>query len=127
MLLVRDLYWLILESTNKDLLPITSKDIIAGYMVRHLLFYGFESYITELFEEKRARPISIKTEENRLNETLQPEGVVIENLPVGSNAFDPTGRFSMTTPSGCKVSFNRFSSVFILIGRARFSSKSSVM
>ena len=92
------------ESTNKDLLPITSKDIIAGYMVRHLLFYGFESYITELFEEKRVRPISIKTEENRLNETLQPEGVVIDNLPVGSNAIAVSKPF--TSDQATRIAIN---------------------
>ena len=92
------------ESTNKDLLPITSKDIIAGYMVRHLLFYGFESYITELFEEKRARPISIKTEENRLNETLQPEGVVIDNLPVGSYAIAVSKPF--TSDQATRIAIN---------------------
>ena len=31
------------ELTNEDLFPITPQDIVAGYMVRHLLFYGFES------------------------------------------------------------------------------------
>ncbi|MDP6189727.1 MAG: penicillin acylase family protein [Gammaproteobacteria bacterium] len=40
------------EQTNQSIFPITGKDVIAGYMLRHLLFYGFDGSITELFEEQ---------------------------------------------------------------------------
>ena len=37
------------EQSNQSIFPITGKDVIAGYMLRHLLFYGFDGSITELF------------------------------------------------------------------------------
>ena len=38
------------EETNQRLFPINGKDIVAGYMLRHLLFYGFDGPVIELFE-----------------------------------------------------------------------------
>ena len=46
----------------------------------------------------------MKTEENRLNETLQPEGVVIDNLPVGSNAIAVSKPF--TSDQATRIAIN---------------------
>ena len=40
-----------------DLLPVTGQDIVAGHMLRHLLFYGFEAQIKALSGEQRAHPV----------------------------------------------------------------------
>jgi len=55
-------------------LPVTGKDIIAGYMFRHILFYGFDGYLKEVMSSERQRPISTAG------------GVTLNGLPVGSNA-----------------------------------------
>ena len=82
------------EVTNEDLFPITPQDIVAGYMVRHLLFYGFESYVSELFEEEQVRPISESPTHKELSENLETNGVIIDNLPVGSNAIAVNAPFT---------------------------------
>jgi len=56
-------------------LPITGEDMIAGYMFRHLLFYGFGDVLQEVMSSERQRPIS------------NAGGVTLDKLPVGSNAF----------------------------------------
>jgi acyl-homoserine-lactone acylase len=56
-------------------LPITGQDMIAGYMFRHLLFYGFADVLQEVMSSERQRPISTAG------------GVTLNNLPVGSNAM----------------------------------------
>ena len=55
-------------------LPVTGKDIIAGYMFRHILFYGFDGILKEVMSSERQRPISTAN------------GVIYNDLPVGSNA-----------------------------------------
>ncbi|MDB4426853.1 acylase [Porticoccaceae bacterium] len=55
-------------------LPVTGKDIIAGYMFRHILFYGFDGVLKEVLSSERQQPISTAN------------GVVYNGLPVGSNA-----------------------------------------
>ena len=63
------------EQINGALLPISGKDIVAGFMLRHLLFYGFDAVIGELTGDVRQREIS------------QGDGVEFNGLPIGSNAF----------------------------------------
>lgn len=46
------------ERVNLDVLPVTSQDVIAAHMFRHLLFYGFEQPITALRAETRQFEIS---------------------------------------------------------------------
>ena len=46
------------EAKHPELLPITGKDIIAGHMLRHLLFYGFDGPVLELFGEERPNTVS---------------------------------------------------------------------
>jgi len=55
-------------------LPVTGKDIIAGYMFRHILFYGFDGVLKEVLSSERQQPISTAN------------GVIYNGLPVGSNA-----------------------------------------
>jgi acyl-homoserine-lactone acylase len=74
------------EETNQSLFPINGKDIVAGYMLRHLLFYGFDAPVIELFEEQRKHPISKRGETAAGTQGLS-HGVTIGGLPVGSNAM----------------------------------------
>ena len=46
------------EAKHPELLPITGKDIIAGHMLRHPLFYGFDGPVFELFGEERPNTVS---------------------------------------------------------------------
>ncbi len=55
-------------------LPVTGKDIVAGYMFRHILFYGFDGVLKEVLSSERQQPISTAN------------GVIYNGLPVGSNA-----------------------------------------
>ena len=74
------------QQSDARLFPIDGKDIVAGYMLRHLLFYGFDAPVIELFEEQRQHPISSKdTQSQQANR--QSHGVTIGGLPVGSNAI----------------------------------------
>ena len=63
------------DAVELDILPLTGKDVIAGHMLRHILFYGFESTITELLAEERARAVA------------KAGSVTINQQPVGSNAI----------------------------------------
>ena len=40
------------------LYPMTGKDIVAGFMVRAPLFFGFDGVVSELFADERQRPVS---------------------------------------------------------------------
>lgn len=46
------------EVKHPELLPITGKDIIAGHMLRHPLFYGFDGPVLELFGDERPNTVS---------------------------------------------------------------------
>ena len=74
------------EQTNESIFPITAKDMIAGYMLRHLLFYGFDGHVIELFESKRQRPVSNGPAGVSLAQATS-QGVMINGLPIGSNAI----------------------------------------
>jgi penicillin amidase/acyl-homoserine-lactone acylase len=78
------------EETNQSLFPINGKDIVAGYMLRHLLFYGFDAPVVELFDQQRKYPISRGGEGVAKAESEtdgRSHGVTIGGLPVGSNAM----------------------------------------
>lgn len=70
------------EDINPELLPVTGKDIVAGYMLRHLLFYGFDAVMRELTQDTRQRQVSGSS------------GVIMNGVPVGSNAFAIAPPFS---------------------------------
>ena len=63
------------EKITTDVLPVSGKDLVAGYMIQHLLFYGLDSTLQELNAPTRQREIS------------KSGGVHVGGLPVGSNAF----------------------------------------
>ncbi|MDG1799216.1 MAG: penicillin acylase family protein, partial [Luminiphilus sp.] len=46
------------EIKHPELLPVTGKDIVAGHMLRHPLFYGFEGPVLELFGDTRPNTVS---------------------------------------------------------------------
>ena len=46
------------EVKHSEMLPITGKDIIAGHMLRHPLFYGFDGPVLELFGDERPNTVS---------------------------------------------------------------------
>ena len=83
------------EQTNPSIFPITEKDVVAGYMLRHLLFYGFDASITELFEPQRQRPVSRGPADADEQARPMAEGVTIGNLPVGSNAIAVSAPFTI--------------------------------
>ena len=82
------------EQTNRNVFPISGKDIVAGYMLRHLLFYGFDSVLTEIYAEERQRSISLGPNTDVAAKGLQSHGVTYNNVPVGSNAFTVSPHFS---------------------------------
>ena len=63
------------ERFDSALLPVTAEDLVTRYMLRHLLFYGFDETIRELNGPERARDVS------------SGPGVAINGVPVGSNAI----------------------------------------
>ena len=64
-------------------------------MLRHLLFYGFDASITELFEPQRQRPVSRGPADADKQARPMAEGVTIGNLPVGSNAIAVSAPFTI--------------------------------
>ena len=74
------------EETDQRLFPINGKDIVAGYMLRHLLFYGFDGPVIELFEEQRKYPVS-NSGDAVADTEARSHGVTMGGLPVGSNAM----------------------------------------
>ncbi len=74
------------EQTDMRQFPINGKDIVAGYMLRHLLFYGFDGPVKELFEEQRKYPVS-RGSDSVASAASISHGVTIGGLPVGSNAM----------------------------------------
>ena len=86
------------EQTNRNIFPITGKDVVAGYMLRHLLFYGFDSVLTEILGEQRQHSISRGPKSAVAFKVTQPQGVTMNNVPVGSNAFSVSPTSVSTGP-----------------------------
>jgi penicillin amidase/acyl-homoserine-lactone acylase len=95
------------DAIDATVLPITGQDVVAGFMVRHLLFYGFQNTVQELLEDTRQRPISgvIRQTESKLPsleprveppEVLNqpPPDIMMMGVPIGSNAFAIAPRVS---------------------------------
>lgn len=81
------------EQSNRNIFPINGKDIVAGYMLRHLLFYGFDGVLTEIYAEERQRSIS-QGPNTEAAKGIQSHGVIFNDLPIGSNAFSVSPHFS---------------------------------
>lgn len=69
------------EQISSSFEPVTPEDIVAGHMLRHLLFFGFDGAVRELTADERAREISRYE-------------VAFNDLPVGSNAFAVAPNYS---------------------------------
>ena len=90
------------EAVDERVLPVTGKDVVAGFMLRHLMFYGFDGVVREVMGSERQRAVSDvirqvirricsypkksrcwrppKLSNNRLE-------IMMTGVPVGSNAF----------------------------------------
>ncbi len=64
------------------LFPITPQDLTVGFSLQHLLFYGFESHVTELFADSPQQELAMAPDAAALTRHIGAAG-----LPVGSNAF----------------------------------------
>jgi acyl-homoserine-lactone acylase len=69
------------EKVDQKTYPITAKDLVASFSLQHLLFYGIQKPITELFDEQRKHSLSMDSNETAWQLTEE------RPLPVGSNAF----------------------------------------
>ena len=63
------------------LFPMKPQDLVVGFSLQHLLFYGFEAHLGELFADSPQRELAVAPE-NALSKHIGAAG-----LPVGSNAF----------------------------------------
>ena len=80
------------EEVDERKLPVTAKDVVAGFMLRHLLFYGFDGVVREVNKAERQRQISQPDAA-----VAQPAGsaeITLGGLPIGSNAFAIAPHFS---------------------------------
>lgn len=69
------------NQVDKTLYPFTAKDLVSSFSLQHLLFYGIQKPLGELFNDQRQRAISVDSLETAWQMT---EG---EPLPKGSNAY----------------------------------------
>ncbi len=69
------------EAVDASLLPVTPYDIVAGYVIRHLMFYGFDGVVREIMGAERAKVLA------------QPQPAH-DGKPLGSNAIGVSPRGS---------------------------------
>ena len=69
-----------LEADSR-LFPMTPQDLVTGFSLQHLLFYGFEAHLGELFADSPQRELASAPDTN-ISRHIGAAG-----LPVGSNAF----------------------------------------
>lgn len=62
-------------------LPITGKDVVAGFVFKTPFFFGLDNRVEELFEDERRHPVSQKSA------PATARAFLTEDLPVGSNSF----------------------------------------
>lgn len=76
-------YWAALnpEAVDQHMLPYTAKDLAASFSLQHLLFYGLQGPIQELFKDQRQRHISLDSNATAWQLVDTPP------LPTGSNAY----------------------------------------
>ena len=80
------------EEVDERKLPVTAKDVVAGFMLRHLMFYGFEGVVREVNKAERQRQISRPGQVAA--EVVDLKDIEIGGLPIGSNAFAIAPHFS---------------------------------
>ena len=64
------------DRVDRSMLPITKEDVITGFVVRHLMFYGFDQVLKEVVGPTRAREVAKLTADLGLT-----------SIPIGSNAI----------------------------------------
>lgn len=69
------------QKIDQTLFPIVAKDLVASFALQHLLFYGIQKPIMELFEDTRKHSISMDSN------TTAWQLLERTPLPVGSNAY----------------------------------------
>jgi acyl-homoserine-lactone acylase len=69
------------NQVNQALYPVTPKDLVAGFAIQHLLFYGFQKPVMALFDDERKHDISTDNQQTAWNL------LATDALPKGSNAF----------------------------------------
>ena len=80
------------DEVDERKLPVTAKDVVAGHMLRHLLFYGFDGVVREVNKAERQRQIAQPS-----NVAIVPpdrKEITLGGLPIGSNAFAIAPHFS---------------------------------
>lgn len=91
------------DAVDERVLPVTGKDVVAGFMLRHLMFYGFDGVVREVMGSERRRAVSdvirqitppalqLPTEQPLLEPPAAlkqpPPEIMMTGVPVGSNAF----------------------------------------
>lgn len=68
------------EKVIPEVLPVTGKDIVAGFVIMTPSFFGFQGAVQRLFGSKRAREVSQKV-------TVGNGNFLNNYLPIGSNTF----------------------------------------
>ncbi len=77
------------HEADPRLFPVSAQDLAVGFHVQHLLFYGFEAHVGELFADSPQRELARPPNEAVLSRFIGTAG-----LPVGSNAFAINARKS---------------------------------
>ena len=77
------------HEADPRLFPVRAQDLAVGFHVQHLLFYGFEAHVTELFADSPQRELAHPPDDAALSRFIGTAG-----LPVGSNAFAINARKS---------------------------------
>ena len=80
------------DEVDERKLPVTAKDVVAGHMLRHLLFYGFDGVVREVNKAERQREISQPKDFVAL--PADRKEITLGGLPIGSNAFAIAPHFS---------------------------------
>ncbi|MFA6239582.1 MAG: acylase [Candidatus Hydrogenedentales bacterium] len=69
------------SEVSRGVLPITGKDIVAGFVFKAPFFFGVDNAVQELFRDTRRREVSGK------NPAKAARAYLTDDLPVGSNTF----------------------------------------
>ncbi len=69
------------DTVRPGVLPITAKDVVAGFVFRSPFFYGLQDELAALFADEPAQTISLQDSDNAFLTTPMP------NPHMGSNAF----------------------------------------
>jgi len=69
------------ETVRPGILPITGKDVVAGFVFRAPFFYGLQDELAELFKDQPAKTISLRDSDSAFLASIKP------NPELGSNAF----------------------------------------